>query len=65
VLSRFFSLLPLWTAALSTMASEKSRLNEKSRLRSWKLEPNPTVIGGEPTERKTELETTESTTIRL
>jgi hypothetical protein len=47
------------------MASEKSRLNEKSRLRSWKLEPNPTVIGGEPTERKTELETTESTTIRL
>jgi len=39
--------------------------NEMSPLRSWKLEPNPTAIGEEPAERKTALETTESTTIRL
>jgi hypothetical protein len=36
-----------------------------SRLRSWKLEPNPTAIREGPTERKTALETTGSTIRRL
>ena len=39
--------------------------NKKVRQRSWKLEPNPTVTREGPTERKTALETTGSTTIRL
>jgi hypothetical protein len=35
------------------------------RLRSWKLEPNPTAIREGPTERKTALETTGSIIRRL
>jgi hypothetical protein len=62
VLSRFFSLLlPLPTASSTTTIMA----NEKPQLRSWKLEPNPTVTRERPTERKTALEITENTTIRL
>src|SRR3954466_14206023 len=39
--------------------------NEKPRLRSWKLEPNPTAIGEGPTERETTLEITGNTIRRL
>jgi hypothetical protein len=39
--------------------------NEKTRLRSCSLAPNPTVTREGPTETKTALETTGSTTIRL
>jgi len=45
--------------------SPPSWRNEKPRLRSCKLEPNATAIREGPTERKTALETTGSTTIRL
>jgi hypothetical protein len=65
VLSHFFSLL------LSPSPSSNGRLpppswrNEKPRLGSWKLEPNPTAIREGPTERKTALETTGSTIRRV
>jgi hypothetical protein len=45
--------------------SPPSWRNEKLRLRNWKLESNPMVIGEEPTERKIALETTGSTIRRL
>src|SRR5436305_9587183 len=43
--------------------SPPSWRNEKPRLSSWELEPNPTAIKEGCTERKTALETTGSTTI--
>jgi hypothetical protein len=57
----FSLLLPLPTAAFL----HHQWRNEKPRLRSWKLEPNPTAIREGPTERKTALETTGSTIRRL
>ena len=45
--------------------SPPSRRNEKPRLRSWKLEPNPTAIREGHTGRKTAVETTGSTIRRL
>jgi hypothetical protein len=45
--------------------SPPSWRNEMPRLRSWKLKPNPTAIKEGPTERKTALERTGRTTIRL
>jgi hypothetical protein len=47
------------------LTSASSWRNEKPRLRSWKLEPNPTAIREGPTERKTAHETTGSTIRRL
>jgi hypothetical protein len=60
VLSRFFSLY-----LFQRPPSPPSWRNEKPRLRSLMLEPNPTAIREKLTERKTALETTESTTRRL
>jgi hypothetical protein len=57
----FSLLLPLPTAAFL----HHQWRNEKLRLRSWKLEPNPTAIREGPTERKTALETTGNTIRRL
>jgi hypothetical protein len=61
VLSHFFSaLLPLSPSSNGRLPPLLWR-NEKPRLRSWKLEPNPTAIREGPTERKTALEITGST----
>src|SRR5271156_3855332 len=62
VLSRFFSLLP---PPSSNDRPPPPWRNEKPRLRSWKLEPNPTAIREGTTERKTALETTGSIIRRL
>src|SRR5947209_2460248 len=62
MLSRFFSLLLPLPNGCPLYPSWR---NEKPRLRSWKLKPNPTAIREGPTERKTALETTGSTIRRL
>src|SRR2546423_9739224 len=56
-----FLLLPLSNGRLP----HPSWRDEKPRLRSWELEPNPTAIREKRTERKTALETTGSTIRRL
>ena len=56
VLSRFF-LPPFPSFSLFQRPPSPSWRNKKPRLRSWKLEPNPTVIREGRTERKTTLET--------
>src|SRR5271156_5930444 len=58
VLSRFFSLPPPPSPSFQRPPSPPSRRNEKPRLRSWELKPNPTTIREWRTERKTALEIT-------
>src|SRR5271154_757896 len=64
VLSRFFSLLPP-SPSFQRPPSLPSWQDEKPRLRSWELEPNPTAIREGRTERKTALGTTGSIMRRL